>query len=110
MYWFVGDGTTPFTRLVYYTSSGRMERNFERITGIHVQIEEDTICGQGDGDYMQTLRINATRVELDRTAVQCIASAKVETVKNYASYYGVLLVTGKHELSVSQTLLYENLV
>lgn len=94
IYWFVGDGPS-YDRLVYKSINDVEEMYFESITGIHVRIEQDNSCGQDGGVVTQTLRINATSVELDGAPVQCAAIRKVSEAMDYVSYYAVLRVRGE---------------
>ena len=109
IYWVIGDATSIYDRLVYKSINAMEEQYFESITGIHLRIEQDNSCTQDDGVLTQTLRINATSVDLDGTPVQCAAIKKNSNDMDHLSYYAVLRVRGETMIVTVKCVVVEDM-
>ena len=84
--WFLGSGSK---RLV--------DADFEHTTGIHVEIQEVSICeSTSDQEIMiQQLHVNiSSSEELNRTAVQCSALRKSPMHTDFYSHFSIIIVNG----------------
>lgn len=84
--WFVGSGRK---RLV--------DSDFVHKTGIHVEIQEVSICESTSAHEMmhQQLHVNISSLEeLNRTAVQCSALRKSPVHTDFYSHFGIIIVNG----------------
>lgn len=88
--WFIGSGSK---RLV--------DSDFEHKTGIHVEVQEVSICeSPSDHEMMnQQLHVNISSLEeLNRTAVQCSALRKSPLHTDFYSHFSVIIVNGMFQL------------
>ena len=92
--WFIGDSPIS-ARNVYHSINGRAEENFRQNTGIQIELQDNSNCGETSGMVQQRLRVLATSIQrINRTAVQCAALRKDPSHADLYSYYGLILVNG----------------